>query len=90
MSYLLLQGTSATIMRDELKKEWFSKRIKLHEITDRLSKLEIPYWLRGQIIEMSEYRKYDRIKDDIEEAMINAVFYHIVKELLQKEKNNLH
>ena len=83
---MLLQGTTATIMRDKLKDEWFGKRIKLHEITDRLCKLEIPEWLRKQIIQMSEHRKYDRVKDDIEEAMIDAVYYHIVKDLLKKEK----
>lgn len=87
MSHLLLHGTSATIMRDKLQEEWFAKRIKLHEITDRLCKLEIPDWLRGQIIEMSEYRKYDRIKDCVEEAMFNAVCYHIVKDLLESNQN---
>lgn len=88
MDHLLLHGTTATLMRDKLKKEWFAKRIKLHEIKDRLCKLEIPEFLRSQIIQMSEYRKYDRIKDCIEEAMFDAVCYHIVKELMEQQKIN--
>lgn len=86
MDHLLLHGTTATIMRDKLKEEWFSKRIKLHEIKDRLCKIEIPKWLQSQIIQMSEHRKYDRVKDSIEEAMFDAVCYHIVKELMSESK----
>lgn len=85
MDHLLIHGTIATEMRDKLKSEWFAKKIKLHQIKDRLCKLEIPEWLRSQIIQMSEYRKYDRIKDCIEEAMFDAVCYHIAKELTEKE-----
>lgn len=84
MDHLLLHGTTATLMRDKLKEEWFAKRIKLHEIKDRLCKLEIPEFLRSQIIQMSEYRKYDRIKDSIEEAMFDAACYHIVKEIMDQ------
>lgn len=82
---LILEGTAACSMRDELKKARFEKKITLKEITDKLSKMELPKWLQSQILQMSNHRKYDRITCPIEQAMEAAVNYHIVKELINED-----
>jgi hypothetical protein len=81
---LILEGTAACSMRDELKKARFEKKITLKEITDKLSKMELPKWLQSQILQMSNHRKYDRITCPIEQAMEAAVNYHIVNELMNE------
>lgn len=82
---LILEGTSACKMRDELLKARSLKKITLKEITDKLSKLEIPKWLQSEILQMSNHRKYDRITCPIEQAMEAAVNYHIVNELMNED-----
>ena len=82
---LILEGTAACLMRDELKKARFEKKITLKEITDKLSKMELPKWLQSQILQMSNHRKYDRITCPIEQAMEAAVNYHIVNELMNED-----
>jgi len=82
---LILEGTAACSMRDELKKARFEKKITLKEITDKLSKMELPKWLQSQILQMSNHRKYDRITCPIEQAMEAAVNYHIVNELMNED-----
>lgn len=82
---LILEGTAACSMRDELKKARFENKITLKEITDRLSKMELPKWLQCQILQMSNHRKYDRVTCPIEQAMEAAVNYHIVKELMDED-----
>lgn len=82
---LVLEGTAACLMRDELNKARFKKLITPKEITDKLSKIDIPEWLRCQILQMSNHRKYERTTCPIEQAMESAVNYHIVKELLDDE-----
>ena len=68
-------------MRDELKKLRFEKKITLIEITDKLSKMELPKWLQSQILKMYNYKKYERTTCPIEQSMEAAVNYHIIKEL---------
>lgn len=87
MTMIQLNDTSACLMRDELRSAWLNKKITLTQIKDRLCKLEIPEWLQSQILEMVEYRKYDRITCPIEQAMEAAVCYKIVQKLIKEEKN---
>lgn len=82
---LILEGTSACKMRDELLKARSEKRINLKEITDKLSKLEIPKWLQSEILQMSNHRKYDRITCPVEQAMESAVAFHILKEIMNDD-----
>ena len=78
---LQLTNTSACLIRDKLRNNWLNNKIKLSEITERLSDLDIPNWLQGEIIQMCEYRMYDRITCPVEQAMLKAVCYKIVKEI---------
>ena len=55
-----LNGTSATKMRDKLISERSDGNITPKEIESKLGKIEIPQWVREQIIEMVNYRVYDR------------------------------
>lgn len=80
---LKLENTSACSMRDKLRKEWFDKKITASQITDRLSKIEIPYWLQCEIIQMVNYRKYDRTTCAIELAMEAAICIKIVQEITE-------
>lgn len=82
-----LTGTAACILRDELSKAWFSNQIELSEITNRLGRMVIPEFLKSQIIQMCEYRKYDRITDPIEQAMEKAIHFQIVRDII---KTSLH
>lgn len=84
MGTITLEGTSACKMRDELKKARFEKGVKLKDITDKLSKTEIPKWLQSQILQMANHNKYKRITCPIEQAMVAAVCYHILNEIIQK------
>jgi hypothetical protein len=80
-----LEGTTACKMRDEL----WSKRSKTFTptvITNRLTKIGIPAWLRSQIIQMVRYNEMDRCTDAIEQAMYQSVCNLIVKELMDAEK----
>lgn len=45
-----LTGTAACTMRDKLISCWLNKGIRLSEISDRLTNIEIPDWLESQII----------------------------------------
>lgn len=74
-------GTPACIMRDELRQARADKKITLEGITQKLSKMELPNWLQAQIIQMAEFRKYDRITCPIEQAMLSAVCSHIITEI---------
>lgn len=85
---LILEGTAACTMRDELKKAREEEKITLKEITDRLSKMELPKWLQGQIMQMTNYRKSDRITCPVELAMEAAVSYHILNELMEEERKS--
>jgi len=76
-----LTGTTACLIRDKLIEARNNKKITPTQITDRLSKRKMEEWLKGQIIEMVEYRQYDRITCPIEQAMHDAVCYHIVCEI---------
>jgi len=80
------QGTTACQMRDELFKLRCEKRITPTQITKRLTAIDMPDWLRGEIIQMTSYNQYSRITCPIEQAMLQAVCNHIVKELMDNEK----
>jgi hypothetical protein len=84
---LILEGTAACTMRDELKKARYEKKITLKEITDKLSKMELPTWLQGQILQMTNHRKHERITCPVEQAMEAAVSSHILNELIAEEKS---
>jgi hypothetical protein len=79
-----LTNTTACKIRDNLKSLWLNNKIKLHEITNRLCKIELPNWLQSQIIEMCDYRKYERCTCPVEQAMFDAVCYHIVVEITKE------
>lgn len=79
-------GTAACEMRDRLIIARREKKITLAKITDKLSKIELPKWLQSQILQMVEYRKYDRITCPIEQAMEAAVHYHILNDIIDKQK----
>jgi hypothetical protein len=81
-----LNGTNATEMRDILKQNRSDKLINPREITERMVKATIPQWLRSQILEMVQYREYDRCTCPIEQAMAQAVYNLIVKELMDAQK----
>ena len=83
-----LNDTSACLLRDELKSVKFDKKITLKQIEDRLTKTEIPNWLEGEIIEMVEYRKFDRCTSPVEQAMYQAVCNKIVDNLMKSQKYN--
>jgi hypothetical protein len=76
-----LTVTTACLIRDKLIKDWHNKKITLSQITERLCEYDMPEWLKGQIIEMVEFRQYDRITCPVEQAMHDAVCYHIVCEI---------
>ena len=81
-----LEGTTACLMRDELEKARFDKKITTGQITNKLSKMELPDWLISQTLQMEQYRKFDRCTCPIEQAMAQAVYNKIVKDLMDKEK----
>ncbi len=54
-------------------------------LRERLEKIEIPQEHWGDILIMSDYRKYDRIKDWVEELLEGVVIRHIITELLNEE-----
>lgn len=58
---------------------------KLSVLSKRLDAIEIPreYW--GQILEMSNYRQYERISDPIEQLLERKVHQGIIEELLKDE-----
>jgi hypothetical protein len=76
-----LSGTTACKMRDILIVARHDKKITLKQITKRLCDMPMEKWLQAQIIEMVEYRQYDRITCPVEQAMHDAVCYHIVCEI---------
>ena len=82
-----LNGTPATEMRDTLRTKWLNKEITLPQIEDRLSKMDVPEWLNGQILEMVQYRMCDRCTCPVEQAMAGSVYYKIVDKLMKEEKN---
>jgi hypothetical protein len=55
----------------------------------KLSEVEIPkkYW--GDILKMSDYRKYDRTKDWVEELLQGVVIRHIVSDLINDAKKTI-
>jgi hypothetical protein len=79
-----LTGTTACLIRDKLIDARHNKEITLKQITDRLCERGMENWLMAQIIEMVEYRQYERITCPIEQAMHDAVCYHIVCEIREK------
>jgi len=81
-----LTGTTACTMRDKLVSCWLNKDIKLSEITDRLTKIEIPDWLESQILQMVHYRQLDRCTCPVEQAMFQAVCNKIVDKLMKEEQ----
>jgi len=83
---LILDGTAACLMRDTLKKARFEKKITPKEIKNKLSKMELPKWLQGQILQMVNHRQYERITCPIEIAMESAVFYHILNEIMNENE----
>ncbi len=82
---LQLENTSACLMRDRLSKERYAKKITTSQITDRLSKIEIPDWLQAEILQMVNYRKYDRTTCPVEQAMEAAIISKIVEQILKGE-----
>lgn len=82
-------GTAACDMRDELSKARYDGKINLQEITDKMSKIEIPKWLQSQILQMVKYRIHDRCTCPIEQAMEAAVHYKIIEELMISERLQL-
>jgi len=85
---LAQQNTSACKMRDELIKARYEKKITPSEITDRLSKINIPDWLQAQIIQMVNYRKLERLTCAVELAMEAAVCRIILEEIINQNKQN--
>lgn len=77
---MILSGTPACMFRDNLIKHIDSKKITIEGIRDNLCKIEIPDWLKDQILEMANFRKNDRAVCPIELAMLVAVNYHISNE----------
>ena len=82
---LILEGTSACKMRNELQKARGEKKITLKEITDKLSKMELPKWLQSEILQMVDYRKYDRTTCPVEQAMEKAVCFHVLNEIMNAD-----
>jgi len=81
-----LQNTPACKMRDALWVATFSNKvITRKEITDRLSKIEIPDWLQADILQMADHRKYERLTCPVEQAMEAAIHYKIVDELVKNQ-----
>jgi hypothetical protein len=72
---------NAILIRDGLLKAKIENKITCKEITLKLSKLELPKWLQSEILQMVNYKKYDRITCPIEQAMEAAVNIHIIKEI---------
>lgn len=83
---IFLTDTSACLMRDELYKAISAKTITKKEITERLYKADIPDWLQAEILQMANYRKYDRITDPVEQAMEAAIHRKIIHQLVNKSK----
>lgn len=84
--YIQQTGTAACKMRDELSKAYFANKITHKEITDRMIAQKLPKWLQSQILKMCKYRQYDRITNNIEQAMEKAVHYHILDGIIKKER----
>jgi hypothetical protein len=87
-----LYGTAICKVRDELIKARHEKKITLKQIRERLTEVlaeskhsEI---IQMQIVEMVEYRHYDRITCPVEQAMHDAVCNHIVKEIMKYRNNS--
>ena len=83
---LQLEGMAACKMRDELWILVHAGELKRSEITSRMTKVDLPQWLRAQIIVMCTHNQYKRCTDPVEQAMHQAVCNKIVKELMDKEK----
>ncbi len=81
---LVLDGTPACLIRDSLMKARAKKEITLKEITNSLSKISIPDWLQSQILQMSNYRKWDRITCPVEQAMEAAVHFHLLNNIMSE------
>lgn len=79
-------GTAACDMRDQLLKLVFAKKITPKQITDRLTKTDLPDFLRGQIIAMCQFNEMKRCTCFVEQAMYQAVCNHIVRELMDSER----
>jgi hypothetical protein len=74
-------NNSACMMRDELKKAWYERKITLADITTKLSKIDLPTWLQSEILHMVNHLKYDRCTCPVEQAMESAVHHHILNEI---------
>jgi len=75
---------SACLMRDKLIEARRKNKITLKEITNKLCKIEMPMWLQSEILQMTNYKKYERITCPIEQAMEAAVNYHILNEIMRE------
>lgn len=82
---LVLTGTAATSLRDALIDAWFAKKITPSQIADRLRKIEIPEFLEAQILQMTAYRRTERITCPIELAMEKAVHGKILDRIIMEE-----
>ena len=80
-------GTTACDMRDQLIKAVFAKQITPKQITNRLTKIDLPDFLRGQIIAMCRFNETTRCTCFVEQAMYQAVCNHIVRELMDSERH---
>ena len=76
-----LQGTNACMMRDELIKARYDKKITLKEITTKLAKQHLPDWLQSEILQMTNHNKSKRITCAVELAMEAAVCIKILDEI---------
>lgn len=81
----MLTGTPACLLRDQLSKARFEKRITPKKITTRLIKIGLPNWLQKDIIAMVRYNQSNRSTCPIEQAMFDAVCALILKELMQQD-----
>jgi len=78
-----LNGTAATKLRDSLKSHWLNGEITLKQIETRLEKKELPMWLQSQIVEMVNFRQYDRETCPVEQAMFGSVCGIIINEIIE-------
>lgn len=79
-------GTSACGMRDQLWSAYISKKITPKKITEKMSNMDIPTWLRSEIVSMVRFNELKRCTCPVEQAMFQAVCNHIVRELVESER----
>ena len=71
-------------MRDEIWRNR-SKGLKLPYVTDKLTEIGIPKFLQGEIIQMVRYRETKRCTDAVEQAMAQAVYNLIIRDLMKQK-----